>query len=139
MTKPYSALRKDYKHSFLDESTLDENPYKQFSLWFADAEREGIDEPNAMVLSTCGADGTVSGRIVLLKGLEPDGFVFFSNYGSRKGIQLRSNPKAALTFPWHAMERQVRVEGTVSRISRRESVAYFNSRPADSRISACGW
>ena len=90
-----------------------------------------------MVLSTADISGNVSARFVLLKGVDKGGFVFFSNYQSRKGYQLESNPRAALTFHWHAIERQVRVEGEARKISRKESVAYFNSRPLDSRVSAC--
>jgi len=137
MSKVIVALRKEYLLSSLDENLVDENPLKQFSLWFDDAVRAEIEEPNAMVLSTADLEGNVSGRAVLLKGVENNGFIFFTNYESRKGIQLACNPKAALTFLWYAIERQVRVEGVVVKINRKESQAYFKSRPADSRISAC--
>jgi pyridoxamine 5'-phosphate oxidase len=137
MTKHISDLRKEYHIASLDEKSIDADPLKQFSRWFVQAVDAEIEEPNAMVLSTCDLDGNVSGRVVLLKGVEQNGFVFFSNYDSRKGIQLASNPKAALTFLWKAIERQIRVEGKVVKISRKESEVYFNSRPADSRISAC--
>jgi len=137
MRKQIAELRKEYLLSSLDEKSIDADPLKQFTRWFGDAVHAEIEEPNAMVLSTCGPDGVVSGRIVLLKGIENNGFVFFSNYDSRKGIQLASNPHAALTFLWYAIERQIRIEGRVVKLSRKESVAYFNSRPADSRISAC--
>lgn len=137
MTKLLHSLRKEYHFAFLDEKSMDADPLTQFSKWFAEAVDAEIEEPNAMVLSTCSQDGQVSGRVVLLKGVEQNGFVFFSNYDSRKGIQLASNPRAALTFLWNPIERQVRVEGKVVKISRKESEAYFNGRPADSRISAC--
>ncbi|MEI7897675.1 MAG: pyridoxamine 5'-phosphate oxidase [bacterium] len=136
MKKQLTGLRKEYHFSSLEEKTIDPDPFRQFSLWFEDAVKAGIDEPNAMVLSTSDREGNVSGRVVLLKGVEKGGFVFFTNYDSRKGKQLASNPKAALTFFWYGMERQIRIEGKATRISRRESEAYFNSRPDDSRISA---
>ena len=137
MTKLLVDLRKEYLFSTLDEKSVDIDPLIQFSKWFKDAIRSKIEEPNAMVLSTSDLDRNVSGRVVLLKGVENNGFVFFTNYESRKGIQLAFNPKAALTFLWYAIERQIRVEGKVNKISRKESEAYFNSRPADSRISTC--
>jgi pyridoxamine 5'-phosphate oxidase len=137
MTKPLSDLRKEYLFSSLDEKSIDADPLKQFSAWFEEAIHAEIEEPNAMVLSTADRDGNVSGRVVLLKGIDHNGFVFYTNYDSRKGLQLASNPKASLTFPWYAMERQVRVEGSVVKISRQESKAYFGSRPADSQVSAC--
>ena len=137
MIKPLSGLRKEYLSSSLDEKSVNPDPLKQFSRWFKDAIQAEIEEPNAMVLSTSDPDGNVSGRVVLLKSVQKNGFVFFTNYDSRKGIQLASNPKAALTFLWYVIERQIRVEGSVAKISRKESETYFNSRPADSRISAC--
>jgi pyridoxamine 5'-phosphate oxidase len=137
MTKTIAALRKEYLLSSLDEKLVNPDPLKQFSLWFDEAIHASVEEPNAMVLSTADADGNVSGRVVLLKGIEDHGFVFFTNYGSQKGLQMAANPKAALTFLWYAMERQVRVEGRVVKAGRAESETYFNSRPFDSRISAC--
>jgi len=136
MTKRLPGLRKEYSASFLDEQHIHSDPLHQFQDWLNQSINAGIEEPNAMVLSTSDFDGNVSARLVLLKGIENGGFVFFTNYDSRKGRQLKSNPKAALTFHWHALERQVRVEGKVSRISRKDSVDYFNSRPFDSRVSA---
>lgn len=102
-----------------------------------EAIKGNIDEPNAMVLSTADCQGNVSARYVLLKEFSKNGFIFFSNYESQKAIQLRENPKAALTFLWKPLERQVRIEGTVVKINRNESRAYFDSRPLESRISAC--
>jgi pyridoxamine 5'-phosphate oxidase len=136
MRKQLTDLRKEYLFSSLDENSVEKYPLDQFSKWFDEAVHAEIDEPNAMVLSTADEAGTVSARVVLLKGIEKQGFLFFTNYDSRKGRQLVANPRAALTFHWYPIERQIRVEGTVSRISRRESEAYFNSRPADSRLSA---
>jgi pyridoxamine 5'-phosphate oxidase len=136
MGKPLPATRREYTSGSLDESSMNADPMKHFTRWYDDANDAGIEEPNAMVLSTAGTDGHVSARVVLLKGVEPEGFVFFTNYDSRKGQQLSCNPYAALTFLWLPSERQVRVEGTVSKIPRRESVAYFENRPFDSRISA---
>ena len=137
MTRKLHDLRKEYHFSSLDEKSIGADPLKLFSEWFEEALRLKIVEPNAMVLSTADSEGNVSGRVVLLKGTEKKGFVFFTNYSSRKGEQLASNPKAALTFLWYAMERQIRVEGNVAKISRNKSLAYFNRRPADSQISAC--
>ena len=136
MTKKLPELRKEYFASFLDEQHIHSDPLYQFRDWLNQSIKAGIDEPNAMVLSTSDFDGNVSARLVLLKGIENDGFVFFTNHDSRKGRQLKINPKAALTFYWHAFERQIRVEGKVSKISRKDSVDYFNSRPFDSRVSA---
>jgi pyridoxamine 5'-phosphate oxidase len=137
MTKHLSELRKEYLFSSLDEKKIASDPLRQFSNWFEDAVAAEIEEPNAMVLSTSDADGNVSGRVVLLKGIENNGFMFFTNYDSRKGTQLAANPKAALTFLWYAIERQIRVEGIVLKTERMDSENYFNSRPADSRLSAC--
>ena len=130
-------MRREYGRSVLLETDVPSDPFALFADWLAEAWTAGIPEPNAMVLSTAGHDGSVAGRVVLLKGVERNGFVFFTHYGSRKGRHLSENGSAALTFPWTAMERQVRVEGKAVRLPRRESVAYFNDRPLESRISAC--
>jgi len=137
MTKRIGDPGKKYLFSSFDEQSIHTDPFKQFSRWFAEATKAKTVEPGAMVLSTADFEGNVSARVVLLKGIEKGGFVFFTNYQSRKGFQLESNPRAALTFHWQAIERQIRVEGKVSKVSRTESVAYFNSRPYDSRVSAC--
>ncbi len=137
MTKKLADLRKEYLLSSLDERHVEADPLMQFTNWFDEAVKAEMEEPNAMVLSTCDLEGNVSARVVLLKGVEKCGFVFFTGYHSRKGLQLASNPKASLTFLWYPLQRQVRVEGKVVKIARRESEAYFNSRPSDSRISAC--
>ena len=122
-------LRKDYSLAGLLEKDLARDPFRQFDKWFQEAEAAKIPEPNAMVCSLAGADGRPSSRIVLLKGVDGRGFVFYTNYDSRKGRELAANPRASLLFPWIAMERQVIIEGSVTRLSREESAAYFHSRP----------
>jgi pyridoxamine 5'-phosphate oxidase len=136
MTLILSELRKEYLAASLDEQHVHPDPLFQFNDWLNQSMDSGVEEPNAMVLSTSDREGHVSARVVLLKGIEKDGFLFFTSYVSRKGLQLQANPNAALTFHWHLLERQVRVEGKVVKISRKASVEYFNSRPEDSRISA---
>lgn len=112
------------------------DPLIHFNLWLKEAHEADLPEPEAMVLSTTDLSGHVTARVVLLKGSDHRGFQFFTNYHSRKGLQLAENPKAALTFLWRPMERQIRVEGKVKQLSRKESVAYFNTRPIESRINA---
>lgn len=121
---------------FLLESDLDPNPIAQFEKWFDDARAAGLKEPNAMTLATASRDGAPSARVVLLKSVEEAGFVFYTNYESRKSRELFENPRAALVFLWKELERQVRVTGTVERTSREESEAYWNSRPRGSRLGA---
>ena len=128
--------RKDYNRLSLNEAELDPDPIRQFHRWFEEATLSEIPEPNAMTLATATPDGRPSARIVLLRGYDERGFVFFTNYESRKGRELDSNPHAALVFHWHDLERQVRIEGPVERISAEESDAYFQSRPAGSRLGA---
>lgn len=125
-------------HDFqpLLESAVDADPVEQFRAWFADAAEAGIRLREAVVLATASAVGRPSARTVLLKGIESGGFVFFSNYESRKGRELAQNPHAALVFYWDALGRQVRVEGTVTKIPAQESEAYFRTRPFGSRIGA---
>ena len=129
-------LRKDYALSGLHEKDLAKDWFRQFMKWFQEAEAAKLTEPNAMTLSTATRDGKPSGRTVLLKGVDGRGFVFYSNYESRKGRELEANPHAALVFPWLAIERQVIVEGTVTKIAREESEAYFHSRPRASQLGA---
>ena len=131
-----SQLREDYRLAALDESRCDANPIRQFELWFQEAKKAGLKEPNAMTLSTVDSTGQPAGRIVLLKGIEKAGFVFYTNYESRKGRELASNPKCALTFLWAELERQVRIEGIVEKVSQETSEAYFKGRPKGSRIGA---
>jgi pyridoxamine-phosphate oxidase len=129
-------LRKDYSLAGLLEQDLAKDPFRQFERWFQEAEAAKLIEPNAMTLATTGADGRPSARIVLLKGVDGRGFVFYTNYESRKGRELSHIPRATLVFPWLALERQVVVEGTVTRVSREESEAYFHSRPRASQLGA---
>jgi len=112
------------------------DPLEQFRRWFADAEPAGIRAPHAMALATAGPDGAPSARMVLLKGVDEEGFVFFTGYGSRKGGELDGNPRAALLFYWDPLGRQVRVEGTVDRVSAEESDAYFATRPRGAQLAA---
>jgi pyridoxamine 5'-phosphate oxidase len=131
-----SELRREYRAAGLDQDQLDDDPVAQFGRWFGEAERADLIEPNAMTLATSSPDGRPSARIVLLKGFGPDGFVFFSNYASRKGDELAANPNAALVFWWPPLERQVRLEGRVERTTTEESEAYWASRPLGSRLAA---
>ncbi|NDC75169.1 pyridoxamine 5'-phosphate oxidase [bacterium] len=129
-------LRKDYNLAGLLEKDLAKDPFRQFERWFQEAEAAKVVEPNAMTLATVGADGRPTARTVLLKGVDGRGFVFFSNYESRKGRDLANVPRASLVFPWLALERQVVVEGPVARVTREESEAYFHSRPRASQLGA---
>ena len=131
-----AAMREPYADGALLEGDLAPDPLEQFSRWLADAVAAELPEPNAMVLSTSGADGQPSARTVLLKGADDQGFGFFTNLGSRKARHLAENPRAALLFPWFAMLRQVHVEGRVLPMAREESARYFSSRPYGSRIGA---
>jgi pyridoxamine 5'-phosphate oxidase len=129
-------LRRDYARADLDIADTDPDPIEQFKRWFKEAEAAEILEPNAMTLATATADGRPSARIVLLKGLSEAGFVFFTDYRSRKAQELDANPHAALAFHWGELERQVRVVGRVERIPAAESMAYFLSRPVGSQVGA---
>ncbi len=128
--------RKDYAQAGLHETDVVANPISQFERWFADATAAQLPEPYAMTLATVDANGRPSARIVLLRGVDPRGFVFFTNYTSRKGQALAVNPYAALIFYWPELERQVRIEGRVSKIDEPESDAYFHSRPQASQLGA---
>lgn len=129
-------LREDYSQRGLLEAELHADPIEQFRAWMKDALAAGLREPNAMTLATCTPDGRPSARIVLLKGVSADGFAFFTSYVGRKAGELDGNPRAALCFWWADLERQVRVEGTVERLSAAESDEYFRSRPRGSQIGA---
>lgn len=135
-----ATMRETYGAAGLTEAELAADPYEQFTRWFADAVRAAaggaLAEPNAMILSTADADGAPSSRTVLLKGYDGRGFVFFSNRGSRKGRELAANPRASLLFPWHPIARQVIVAGPVTRVSAKETEAYFHSRPRGSQLGA---
>lgn len=129
-------LRQKYEKDVLLESSLAATPLKQFSKWFNEAMHAGVPEPNTMTLATADANGRPSARIVLLKGLSDEGITFFTNYDSRKGRDLAVNPQASLLFFWEPMERQVRIEGRVEKISAEKSDEYYKSRPLGSRIGA---
>ena len=131
-----AELRKDYCLAGLHEKDLARDWFRQFEKWFQEAEAAKLNEPNAMTLCTATREGRPSARTVLLKGLDGRGFVFFSNYESRKGRELDGNPHATLVFPWLALERQVIVEGTVTKVPREESEAYFHTRPRASQLAA---
>ena len=129
-----AALRARYAGIGLDRGDLQPDPIAQFEQWLAEVVELGLPEPNAMVVSTTGADGQPTSRHVLLKAVGPEGFVFFTNYGSRKGLDLAANPRASLCFPWFSIGRQVVVTGLVSKVTRAETEAYFTSRPRESQL-----
>ncbi|MER5332154.1 pyridoxamine 5'-phosphate oxidase [Micromonospora sp. NPDC002717] len=130
-------MRNEYAADLgLSEADLAADWHTQFDRWFADAVAAGLPEPNAMVVGTADAAGRPSARTVLLKGYDPEGFVFFTNYGSRKGAEVAANPYASLVFPWFPMQRQVVVAGRVERVDRAETEAYFASRPRGSQLGA---
>jgi len=129
-------LRQDYKSATLDESEVDNNPIIQFKKWFDDAVDAQVYEPNVMTLATVDKAGRPDARIVLLKGVDEDGFRFFTNYLSAKGKELKRNPYAALVFFWPDLERQVRIEGTVTKLDKETSEEYFFTRPKASQIGA---
>lgn len=129
-------LRREYQRASLSETDVDPDPLRQFQRWLDEAIAGQLPEPTAMTLATAGADGTPAARIVLLKGVVAGGFVFFTNYQSRKGAELAARPAAALLFHWVELERQVRVEGVASRVEAADSDAYFASRPQPARIGA---
>lgn len=129
-------LRQDYSAATLSEKSTNANPIKQFDQWFNEAVEAQIPEPNAMTLATATSDGRPSARIVLLKGFDDRGFAFYTNYLSRKGRELAKNPNAAIVFHWIGLERQVRIEGTIEKLSKEQSEKYFHSRPKMSQIGA---
>jgi pyridoxamine 5'-phosphate oxidase len=131
-----SFYREEYSRKKLDIENVTHSPIDQFREWFLEAEKAQISEPNTMVLSTADASGIPSARILLLKAFDDRGFVFFTNYDSRKGIELNENNNGALLFYWAELERQIRIEGTIDKISSKESDAYFETRPDGSRLSA---
>uniref|UniRef100_A0AAU2JTS0 Pyridoxine/pyridoxamine 5'-phosphate oxidase n=1 Tax=Streptomyces sp. NBC_00049 TaxID=2903617 RepID=A0AAU2JTS0_9ACTN len=131
-----AIMRKQYRSQIVEESSLAEDPMRQFAVWFRQAADSNLFEPNAMVVSTATPEGRPSSRTVLLKQFDERGFVFFTNYGSRKGRELDLNPRIALLFPWHPISRQVVVTGTAVRVGRDETAAYFRSRPHGSQLGA---
>ncbi len=136
MTVSLGDLRREYASTQLDPATLDADPVAQFRKWYADAERAQLLEPNAMSLATVDASGRPSARIVLLKGIDARGLVFFTDYRSHKARDLAANPRAALTFLWKELDRQVRAAGHAEIVTRDESAAYFRTRPRGSRLGA---
>jgi pyridoxamine 5'-phosphate oxidase len=131
-----ASLRKSYEKAELDETASAADPLQQFQRWFDEAVSAQLPEPNAMTLATVGAEGRPSTRIVLIKGFDARGFVWYTNYESRKGRELAAHPQAALQFHWVELERVVRIEGRVEKASAEESDAYYASRPLDSRLGA---
>jgi pyridoxamine 5'-phosphate oxidase len=131
-----AALRREYGDHGLDLPDLADDPVTMFRRWLADTVAAGIHEPNAMVVATAGPDGRPAARMVLLKELDERGFVFFTNYESRKAEEIAANQAVSLLFPWHDLQRQVRVEGTATRVSRADSEAYFATRPRESQLGA---
>ncbi|MDT0343186.1 pyridoxamine 5'-phosphate oxidase [Streptomyces litchfieldiae] len=129
-------MRARYRDAGLDEKDLAADPFEQFERWFAEAVAGGLHEPNAMVVATATPGGRPSSRTVLLKQFDRRGFVFFTNYGSRKGQEIEANPFASLLFPWHPIARQVIVSGSVERTGRAETAAYFRTRPHGSQLGA---
>jgi pyridoxamine 5'-phosphate oxidase len=136
MDTSVADLRKDYTLLGLSETDADPNPFKQFQIWFDQALAAQLPEPNAMTVATATPDGKPSARLVLLKNFDQRGFVFYTNYKSHKGQELADNPLAAITFWWAELERQVRIEGRVEKVSDQESDEYFHSRPLNSRLGA---
>lgn len=129
-------MRQEYAAGSLNETNMPHNPMEVFNVWLDFAINSGLTEPNAMTVATATADGKPSARVVLLKEVNDNGFVFFTNYMSRKGSELIVNPQVAIVFDWHNLERQVRVEGRAEKLSSEESEAYFNERPEDAKIGA---
>ncbi len=131
-----SGLREEYDRGGLDLPDLADDPIEMFERWLQQALDAGVHEPNAMVIATATPDGRPSSRMVLLKGVDPGGFVFFTNQASRKGDELAANPHCALLFPWHPLERQVRIEGAAAPLGSAEVEAYFHSRPRGAQLGA---
>lgn len=129
-------IRRDYSREVLSESSVEESPVDQFMIWFEQALSADLLDPNAMTLATASRQGVPASRIVLLKGVDQDGFRFYTNYASRKGRELEENPRAALCFYWPSLERQVRIEGRVQKVSRAQSADYFRRRPRLSQLGA---
>ena len=129
-------MRQEYAAGSLNETNMPQNPMEEFNVWLDFAINSGLTEPNAMTVATATADGKPSARVLLLKEVNDKGFVFFTNYLSRKGRELVVNPEVALVFDWHDIERQVRVEGRAEKLPEEESEAYFNERPEDAKIGA---
>ena len=136
MPTSVADLRREYSRARLDEANVSPDPITEFARWFEEAVKAEVQEPNAMTLASVGSGGAPSARIVLLKGFDARGFIFFTDYRSQKGTELEQNPRAAMVFYWPELERQIRITGTTTPIGREESEAYFRTRPRGSRISA---
>jgi pyridoxamine 5'-phosphate oxidase len=136
LARDVADLRKEYTRAGLSESDVSSDPIEQFRRWFDEALAADLHEPNAMTVATATPDGAPSARVVLLKGFDDRGFVFYTNYEGRKGRELEENPRVALLFYWGELERQVRIEGAASRTGEEESDAYYASRPRGSRLGA---
>src|SRR4051812_42436154 len=136
LTETIRTLRYELSFKELDKKNMKRNPYQQFELWMSDALQAGVIEPNAMTLATVERKGFPDARIVLLRGINKNGFSFFTNYNSKKGLDLAGNNKACLNFFWNDLARQVRITGIVKKLSSKESEAYFNSRPRESQLGA---
>jgi pyridoxamine 5'-phosphate oxidase len=136
MNRAISSIRRDYQLASLDEASSAANPMDQFEHWWEEAIQSNIDEVNAFTLSTIDLTGAPTSRIVLLKGFTPAGFVFFTNYNSNKGKEIEANPIVSMNFFWKELERQVRITGTIKKVSTEESEQYFHSRPLGSQVGA---
>ena len=136
MQKDIASIRRDYQMASLDEAASAAHPMDQFTHWWEEATTSNIDEVNAFVLSTIDANRAPASRVVLLKGYTPEGFIFFTNYDSDKGKEIAANPNVAMNFFWKELERQVRITGTIKKISAEESAEYFHSRPLGSQVGA---
>lgn len=136
MREDIASIRKEYTQAVLDEESVLKNPFEQFEKWFQEALNSQITEPTAMILSTVDSNGQPFQRTVLLKTFNENGFVFYTNYESRKATHLKSNPKVSLLFPWYPLERQVAITGHVEKVSTKESLKYFLSRPHGSQLGA---
>jgi pyridoxamine 5'-phosphate oxidase len=136
MDKPFSGTRREHSQRGFTESVAKPNPLKQFDAWFDEAMRAGLPEADAMALATVASDGCPAVRMVLLKGSGPQGFVFYTNYESRKGRELTQNPRVAACFWWAGLDRQVRIEGVVEKLPEEESDAYFQTRPREAQLAA---
>ena len=132
----FSKIRREYSLTELNESSVSNNPFDQFSKWMDEALKSNLVDASAMILATADKNAVPSLRVVLLKGIDSEGFVFYTNYESRKGKELLENPNASLLFFWKELERQIRIEGKVEKISQKESEEYFHSRPYESQLAA---
>ncbi|WP_421897053.1 pyridoxamine 5'-phosphate oxidase [Marinoscillum sp.] len=136
MSLDLASLRQEYTKASLDLDTVSTSPFEQFGKWFDEAQKSEVTEPNAMVLSTSDLNGHITQRTVLLKAIDPNGFVFYTNYKSRKARQIEENPQVCILFPWYQLERQVIITGRAEKVSTAQSMKYFLSRPLGSQLGA---